>query len=64
LADTAISTVVGLYIEQICLVALFALKIPNAENKSIFIAEAAIMVLLIGLTLMAQQFIRSTFERT
>jgi calcium permeable stress-gated cation channel len=56
-------SVVGLYIEQVCLVCLFALKIPYASNKAIFIAEAAIMVALIVLTFAAQTFIRNIFER-
>jgi calcium permeable stress-gated cation channel len=56
--------VVGLYIEQICLICLFALKIPaNSDNPARWIVQAAVMAVLLAITFTAQMFIRRAFER-
>jgi hypothetical protein len=55
--------VVGLYIAQISMTCLLALKIATTSDNAIFIAEVVLMVLLILLTFGAQVFIRHTFER-
>jgi calcium permeable stress-gated cation channel len=54
-------TVVGLYIEQLCLAVLFFVKGSNA--KVLPLVAGALMVLLFILSLLCHAFIKSSFDR-
>ena len=53
-------TVVGLYIEQICMAVLFFLKV---SDSLVFLVEGILMVVLMVLTLSAQMLFRRSFQR-
>lgn len=53
--------VVGLYIEQVCLSALFWLKVSIDKGSSI--AEGVLMLVLVLITAAAQIMIRRSFNR-
>ncbi|KAF8586259.1 DUF221-domain-containing protein [Ramaria rubella] len=57
---TSILTVVGLYIEQVCLAALFFLKISSGHS---FLAQGILMLVLIVITITAQVFLKNAFDR-
>lgn len=61
LHSKALLTVVGLYIEQICLACLFFLKVSSAKGAAII--EAVFMIVLIALTASAHAFIHNSFSR-
>lgn len=54
--------VFGLYIEQICLAALYFLKI--SEDRAASLAEGILMLILLAITISAQILIRRSFNRT
>lgn len=53
--------VVGLYIEQVCLACLFFLKASGSTGAAV--AQAAFMLVLLGITALAQLFINHSYSR-
>ena len=54
-------TVVGLYIEQVCLAALYFLKVPSSH---FFLGLGILMVILLAITIGAQIFLKKAFDRS
>lgn len=58
--ETPFLSVVGLYIEQFCLAALFFFK---TSDSIVFIVEGALMVVLMAVTLSMHLLYQRSFER-
>jgi calcium permeable stress-gated cation channel len=54
-------SVVGLYIEHICLAALFFLR--ATDEGAAAVVKAVMMLVLAGFTVVAQLFIKHSFDR-